>query len=87
MHARVFLELRLITSYSMKGIFTLNEAIAFNRKASVFLFFPFGGVWSFCFMLAQLINFQLGKTDHDFIPVPRTGMKFERVMFNTFASP
>ena len=41
MHARVFLELRLIISYSMKGIITLNEAIAFNRKASVFLFFPF----------------------------------------------
>ena len=40
--ARVrFLELRLITSYSLKGIITLNEAIAFNRIASVFLFFSF----------------------------------------------
>ena len=38
--ARVrFLELRLITSYSLKVVITLNEAIAFNRIASVFFFF------------------------------------------------
>ena len=49
--------------------------------------FPLG-VWSFrCNFHARSIKcFQLGKTDHVFIPVPRTAMKFKHLMFNTFAS-
>ena len=50
-----------------------------------------GWVSSWCLVISfharSIKCFQLGKTDHDFIPVPRTGMKFERVMFNNFTSP
>ena len=64
------------------------EKVSSREQNSSLVEFPLG-VWSFrCnFHVRSIKCFQLGKTDHDFIPVPRTAMKFERLMFNTFASP